>query len=198
MKVIGLAGGIGTGKSTVSRFLAELGAVVIDSDRVGHECLRPGGEVWRQVVAAFGRDILGPGDEIDRARLGQIVFSDARARARLNRIMHPAIREVVESRLDECRRQGVAVVVLEVPLLLGSDWTEMVDEVWVTVAAGDTVLRRLEERSGLSVEQAQARIDAQLPVQEQAGRADVVIDTGCSLEELKAKVAKLWARLEQA
>jgi len=167
MKVIGLTGGIGSGKSTVSRFLAELGTVVIDADKVGHELINPESETWQEVVAAFGRRILAPGGDIDRKKLGEIVFSDPEFLVRLNQIMHPRMFEVVKARIEEYSQQGVSVVVLEAPLLLEAGWSSLVDEVWVTVAPESAVLRRLTDRAGLSEAESLARIRSQLSSEEQ-------------------------------
>ena len=196
MKVIGLTGGIGSGKSTVSQFLAELGATIIDADKIGHEVLKPDTEVWREVVAAFGKQIVAANGTIDRKNLGAIVFSNPEARAQLNQIMHPRIYEMVKAQLAEYQRQGTNVVVVEAPLLVEADWTLLVDEVWVTTAAEDTVLKRLRERTGLSETESQARIRSQLPPEEKIKSADVVIDTDCDLDELKAKVRELWRGLQ--
>ncbi|MFB0558952.1 MAG: dephospho-CoA kinase [Dehalococcoidales bacterium] len=196
MKVIGLTGGIGSGKSTVSQFLAELGAVILNADGVGHEALKPDTEVWREVVAAFGRQVLTPDGSIDRARLGGIVFGNPESLSRLNRIMHPRMYDMVKARLDEYRRRGVDVVVLEAPLLIEAGWTSLVDEVWVTVASEATVLRRLEERTGLSESESLARIRSQLSSEARVEYADAVINTDCSLDELKARVGELWRGLE--
>ncbi|MBA7602567.1 Dephospho-CoA kinase [subsurface metagenome] len=195
MKVIGLTGGIGSGKSTVSQFLAELGAVIVDADRVGHEAFKPNTDVWREVVAAFGRQILTTNGDVDREKLGETVFANPESLLRLNQIMHPRIYEMVKARLEEYRRQGVSVVVLEAPLLIEAGWSSLVDEVWVTVAPESTVLRRLKERAGLSEQQSLARIHSQLPSEERIKHADVVIDNDCSLNELKAKVRELWQGL---
>ena len=195
MKVIGLTGGIGSGKSTVSRFLAQLGAVILDVDRVGHELLKPGTEVCCEVVAAFGRQILTPDGDIDRKKLGEVVFSHPESLSQLNQIMHPRIYDMVKAQLEEYRRQGVAVVVLEAPLLIEADWTSLVDEVWVTVASQSTVLRRLKEKFGLSEPEALVRIGCQLASEERVKHADVIIDTDCDLDELKAKVKELWRGL---
>jgi dephospho-CoA kinase len=201
MKVIGLTGGIASGKSTVSRFLAELGATVIDVDRVWHEGLRADGELRREIVAAFGEDILKPNGEIDRERLGKVVFGDTGALARLNGIMEPWMYRTVKARIEAYRRRGEKVVVLEVPLLLEVPLTlkpgqpslsDEVDEVWVTVAPEAVVLKRLRDKSGLDEAEARARIRSQMPSQEKLKHADVVIDTDCGLDELKAKVQKLW------
>ena len=196
MKVIGLTGGIGSGKSTVSQFLAELGAAILSADEVGHEALKPDTEIWRQVVAAFGRQILAPDDNIDRKKLGNIVFSNPESLSRLNQIMHPPMYDMVKARLEEYRRQGTGVVVLEAPLLLEAGWTSLADEVWVTTAPEATVLKRLEERSGMSPVESLARIRAQLSSTERVKHADVVIDTDCDLDELRSRVKELWQRLE--
>jgi len=195
MKVIGLTGGIGSGKSTVAQFLAELGAVVLDADKVGHVAFKLGTEAWREVVAAFGRQILTPDGEIDRRKLGEVVFGNPEALLRLNQIMHPQIGKMVKAQFEEYRRQGVRVVVLEIPLLLETGGTSLVDEVWVTVASESTVLRRLEERSGLSRQQSLARIRSQMSNEERVKHADEVINNDDSLDELKAKVKELWQKL---
>ena len=194
MKVIGLTGGIGSGKSTVSQFLEELGAFIIDADKVGHEAFKPDTELWREVVAAFGRQILKPGGEIDRNKLAEMVFGNPELLSRLNQIMHPRMYALVKAQLEEYRRQGVRVVVLEAPLLLEAGWTSLVDEVWVTVASESTVLRRLQEQIGLSKQQSLARIRSQLSSEERIKQADVVIDTDCSLDEVKTKVNELWGK----
>ena len=192
MKVIGLTGGIGSGKSAVARLLAELGAVIIDADKIGHEALKPDTEVWCEVVSAFGQRILTPGGDINRKKLGEIVFGNPASLLKLNQIMHPRMYERVTAQLEEYRRRGVDVAVLEAPLLLEAGWASLVDEVWVTVAAETTVLRRLQERTGLSEPESLARIRSQLPVEERVNRADVIVDTDCDLDELEAKVKELW------
>jgi len=197
MKVIGLTGGIGSGKSTVSQFLAELGAVILNADEVGHEAFKPDSEGWREVVTAFGRQILIPNGNIDRQKLGEIVFGHPECLSRLNQIMHPRIYDRVKAQLAEYRRQGTRVVVLEAPLLLEAGWTPLVDEVWVTTTPKATVLKRLEERSGMSQAESLTRIRSQLSSGERVKHADVVINTDCSLNELKSKVKELWQRLDR-
>jgi len=195
MKVIGLTGGIGSGKSTVSQFLAELGAVIIDADRVGHEAFKLDTKLWREVVAAFGTEILTSSGDIDRKKLGEIVFGNAELLSQLNQIMHPRMYVLVKAQLEEYRRRGVEVVVLEAPLLIEAGWASLVDEVWVTVATESTVLRRLQEKVGLSEQEALARIRSQLSSEERVKQASVVINTDCNLDELKAKLRQLWERL---
>ena len=196
MKVIGLTGGIGSGKSVVSQFLAELGAVVIDADKVGHEALKRDTDLYREVVAAFGKQILTPGGDIDRKKLGEIVFGNSESLLRLNQIMHPRMFDMVKAQIDGYRRQRTGVVVLEAPLLVEAGWTSLVDEVWVTVASETTVLRRIGERSGLSQAESLARIRSQLSSEERVKQADMVINTDCSLGELRARVGELWEGLQ--
>jgi len=194
-KVIGLTGGIGSGKSTVSQCLAELGAVIIDADKVGHEAFEPNTEAWREVAATFGRQILTPSGEIDRKKLGEIVFNNPEALSRLNQIMHPRMHDMMKAQIEEYRRQGVDVVVLEAAVLIEANWTSLVDEVWVTVAPEDAVVERLRKQRGLVEEQTLARIRSQLSSEERAKHADVVINNDGKLEEMKAKVKELWTRL---
>ncbi len=194
MKVIGLTGGIGTGKSTVARFLAELGAVVIDADEVGHEFLESDSQVRQQIVTSFGEDILTPEGKVDRRKLGRMVFENPRALSCLNRIIHPRISEVVKNRLEDYRR-GAGVVVIEAPLLVEAGWSSLVDQVWVTMAPKATVIKRLKAGKGLSRAEALARIRSQLPARERAKHADVVINNNAGLDGLKERVRELWQGL---
>ncbi|MFC1903398.1 dephospho-CoA kinase [Chloroflexota bacterium] len=196
MKIIGLTGGIGSGKSTVSEFLAELGANIIDADKLGHEALKPDTKVWHEIVSAFGRQVVNTNGTISREKLGAIVFRNTESRARLNQIMHPRIQDMVATQLEKYRRQGVDVVVLEVPLLLEAGWASLVDEVWVTTAPEATVLKWLRKRTKLSERELLARIRSQLPSEARIKHTDVVIDTDCNLDELKAKIKKLWQSLQ--
>ena len=197
MKVIGLTGGIGSGKSTVSRFLGEMGAVVLDADKVGHQAYQPGTETWKELVAAFGEDIVDPDSTIDRRMLGAIVFADPEALAHLNRIMHPRMFDMMKARIEEYRGQGTEVVVLEAAILLEANWTPLVDEVWVTVASESTVVQRTRERTGLPEEQIKARIRSQLSNEERSQQAKVVITNDGDLEELRVKVEELWQELQK-
>ena len=195
MKIIGLTGGIGSGKSTVAKFLAELGAGMIDVDKVGHEVLSSDVEIQREVVVAFSKQILTSTGDIDRKKLGEAVFGNAGSLSRLNQIVHPRMYEVVKTKLEEYRRQGMKVVVLDAPLLVEAGWTSIVDEVWVTVASESTVLRRLRERVGLSKPESLARIRSQLSSEERIKHADVAISNEGDLDELRARVEELWQGL---
>ena len=192
MKIIGLTGGIGSGKSTVARFLAELGAVVIDADKVGHEVLESDNQARQELIASFGRQIITPEGKIDRKKLSNLVFENPESLSCLNRITHPRIYEMVKARLEHYRQQGVDVVVVEAPLLIEAGWSSLVDEAWVTVALQATVIKRLRAGMGLSRAEAMTRIHSQLSAKEKVKHADVIINTDCSFAELKEKVSKLW------
>ena len=197
MMVIGLIGGIGTGKSTVSSMLRELGAVVINADEVGHQAYLPHQGVWDQVVEAFGRDILEPDETVNRRKLGGIVFSDPKHLERLNKIVHPWMFEELRKRIEELREQGASVVVLEAAILLEAHWEPLVDQIWTTAAPESEVIRRIMARDPLSEEQIRARIAAQMPQEERMARSDVVIDTNCTVAEVREKVERLWHELNQ-
>jgi dephospho-CoA kinase len=195
MKVIGLTGGIGSGKSTVAGYLAGLGAKGIDLDKVGHEVIKSDRRVFKRIVDEFGEDILDARGEIDRDRLAKIVFQDRKALARLNRIVHPAIDKVIDDRIKEYRARGVKVVVLEAAAMLEAGKVGQADELWVTTASEATVLGRLKKRSGYSEQEIKARMRSQLSNEERLKKADVVINTDGSLNLVKAMVEVEWHRL---
>jgi len=195
MLVIGITGNFGTGKTTVSQMLAELGAVAINADELGHELLQHDTQTYREIVAAFDKSILKPDGEIDRNNLGKLVFEDNSALARLNQITHPRIYEIVKKKIDGYRQAGTGIVVIEAALLLEAGWMPLLDQLWVTTAPEATIVKRLKSSRGLSEEQVLTRLRAQMPQEEKAKQADVVIDTDCSLDEIRARVTKLWRRL---
>ena len=192
MRVIGLTGGVGTGKSTVSQFLQDLGAVLLDADKVGHESYLPNSLTWKDLVAAFGDGILQPDQQIDRKKLGAIVFSDPARLAQLNGIVHPRMREMMKQKLQDMKARSVKVVVLEAAILIEAKWTPLVDEVWVTAAPEQTVIQRVQKRNNWTEEQIRGRIKAQLPDAERRRHAQVIVDTDCTLDEVREKVKALW------
>ena len=192
MLTIGLTGGIGTGKSAVADLLQELGASIIDADQLGHEAYTPNSEAWRQVVAAFGQEILTADGEIDRRKLGSIVFADPNELARLNAIMHPLMAGMVEQRKAELKAGGQSVAVVEAAVLFEAGWDSLVDEVWTTYAPVDTVVERLHARNGLSEEEARKRINSQMSVEERNRRSHVVVDNSSDLAALEHGVRDLW------
>ena len=132
MVVIGLTGGIASGKSTVSQMLREKGATVIEADKVGHEVYQPGSPGWREVVATFGPTVVGEGGNIDRSSLGEIVFRDPEALRRLNAITHPRMKAIMAQQVQALKEKGTPVVVLEAAVLIEAEWLSLVDEVWLT------------------------------------------------------------------
>ena len=192
MIVIGLTGGIGTGKTTVSKILQELGAEIIGADESGHEVYRRGTEAWRELVEAFGDGVLTADGEIDRSELAVVVFQDRHALERLNAIVHPRIRAAVEERIEELEGQGREVAVVEAALLVEASWGSLVDEVWVTVAPEDSVVERTRARNGLDSDAVRARIRSQAPREELLSHADAVIENGGSPRELRERVTALW------
>jgi len=195
-RVVGLTGGIGSGKSTVSRFLAELGARVVDADKIGHQSYQPGTDSWRDLVQTFGRDILAQNETIDRQKLAAIVFSQPEELKIFNAIVHPRMYKIAEKQIEEFRRQGVKVIVLDAPILFETNWTPLVDEVWVVVADEPHVIGRATARSGLNAEQIKSRIRAQMSNEDRIKRADAVIYNNGTAEELREKVNELWQRLK--
>ncbi len=197
MYVIGLTGGIGSGKSTVAEMLREKGAEVLSADLVGHEVYQPGRPAWQEIVDAFGREVVAADGSIDRKRLGAIVFADPRALKRLNAITHPRMKELMREKLSELNGRGVAVALLEAALLFDAGWDDLTDEVWVTVAPPEVAARRTAERSGIAVEEALARIRVQMSNEERTRRASVIIGTDCALEETRGQVAEEWRKLQR-
>ena len=192
MLTIGLTGGIGTGKSAVADLLQRLGAAVIDADRLGHQAYTPNSEAWQQVVAAFGSEILTEGNEVDRRKLGSIVFADPAELARLNGIMHPLMARMVEDQKVQLEKDGESVAVVEAAVLFEAGWNTLVDEVWSTDAPIEIVVRRLHDRNGLSEEEARKRINSQMSAEERNRRSDVVVDNSGDLAALERAVENLW------
>jgi dephospho-CoA kinase len=190
---VGLTGGIGSGKSTVSRLLAERGAVVIDSDLLAREVVEPGTPGLAAVVDAFGPEMLTADGRLDRDLLGSVVFADADARTRLNAIVHPLVRAASAERLV-----GVpddAVVVHDIPLLVEAGLADEFDVVVVVAASPAVRLDRLVRLRGMDPAAAQARIDAQATPEERLAVADVVLTNDGTQAELASQVEALWERL---
>ena len=198
MIVIGLTGGIGTGKSEVARIFQELGAVLINAYQLCHQAYTPHSEIWQEVVKAFGDEILQPGGEIDRKKLGSIVFADPDQLTRLNQIMHPRMARMVAQQVEELREQGADVVVVEAALLFEAGWDSLVGEVWSTESPEDLVIKRLQSRSGLSQEEAKKRIDSQMSAEERTSRSQVIVDNSGDLVELERVVRNIWDRRVKA
>jgi len=196
VKTIGLTGGIGSGKSTVSQLLGELGAFVIDADKVGHEIYLPGKEAWKQVTAAFGQDILAPDQTIDRKKLGAIIFGSDDARKKLNSIVHPLMFKDIDYRIKEKRADGFTKpIVVEAAILIEANWLPLADEVWLVVTNKNAVIERVASQRGLSAKDTETRIASQLSDAERRKYATLVIENDGSLEDLKIKVQQAWNRI---
>ena len=191
MLVIGLTGGIGTGKSLVSRMLHEHGATIIDADLVGHEAYTPHTETWQVVVDTFG-DVLAEDGQIDRRKLGGIVFSDPKQLEKLNAIMHPRMYKMIEERIQGHQAGGAETIVVEAAILIEAKWTPLVDEVWVTTAPENQVIDRIKGRNNMGEDAARARINSQMSSEERVGHADVLIANDGSMDQLKDTVDGLW------
>lgn len=191
MRVLGLTGGIGSGKSLVDAIFRELGAEVIDADALAREVVEPGQPALAEIVQSFGGDILLPDGRLNRSKLASVIFGDAAARARLNAITHPPIRQrITEAAAARAGRPGV--LVLDIPLLYESDRTGDVEKVIVVWVDEATQLRRLIERDRLTAEQARQRIAAQMPLEEKRRRADHVIDNSGSPESTRRQVEAIY------
>jgi dephospho-CoA kinase len=196
MKSIGLTGGIGSGKSLVSQILAELGAFVIDADKVGHEIYLPGRAAWHQMVETFGRDILASDQTIDRKKLGAIVFSSDEARKTLNSIVHPLMYQDIDRRIKEKQQEGFSQpIVLEAAILIEANWVPLVDLVWAIVTHKQAVVERVAQQRGLAAKDIESRIASQLPDTERIKQASLVIENNGSVEELKIKITDAWKQL---
>lgn len=206
--MIALTGGIGTGKSTVARMFAALGAVVIDADAIVHELQAPGSESLAEIAGAFGADMLRPDGSLDRERLGDRVFRDAAARARLNAIMHPRVGAEMARRLAAARERGAPLVLLDIPLLLEGRARRPEEHGTAARRAGDGVeavvvvyapealqVERQVARDGSRPEEAARRVASQLPIEEKRRLADHVIDNSGTLEETERQVRALFEEL---
>lgn len=193
MLKVGLTGGIGAGKSEVSRLLVECGAVLIDADRIAREVVAPGTAGLAAVVEAFGEDVLAPDGSLDRPKLGSVVFADPEKLAALNAIVHPLVG--ARSREVESAAAEDAVVVHDVPLLAENGLAPLYDVVVVVDASPATRLDRLVRLRGMSEEDARARMAAQATREKRLEIADIVIDNDVPLEQLRRRVRDIWADL---
>jgi dephospho-CoA kinase len=196
LPVIGLTGGIGAGKSTVTQILEELGAAVIDADKVGHQIYLPDLPAWGEIVTTFGQQVLNTDRTINRQALGKIVFADPEALQMLNRIVHPKMFDRMAELIAELRAQGgIQAIVVEAAVLIEANWMPLVDQVWVVLASDTVVVDRLAKQRHLSPEQVRTRIAAQLSNEERLKHAHVVIRNDGSLEEVRAAVQQAWNQL---
>ena len=192
MFVIGLTGGIGTGKTEVARVLKELGAVVIESDRVAHLLYEPGTKAHRAIVERFGGGVVDDTGVINRKSLGEIVFADTVKRLELEEIVWPAAKQWIADRLENEERRGTQVVVIEVPKLYDAGWDDLVDTVWTVESPGAVISQRVVARSGIDELAVEAIVAAQLTREDREAKADLVIENDKTIKDLRNQISTLW------
>jgi phosphopantetheine adenylyltransferase/dephospho-CoA kinase len=195
--IIGLTGGIASGKSTASKYFAERGAYVIDSDKLGHRAYEPGTEAFTAVARTFGPDVVGADGRIDRKVLGGKVFGKPEELKKLTDIVWPEIRRLTQIEIATALEEDPdRIVVLEAAVMLEAGWNRSTDEVWVVIVDPDVAVQRAVARDGVDEAAVRARIAAQLTNAERIARADVVIDNSGTLEELLMKLDAAWNALQ--
>ena len=198
MAVIGLTGGVASGKSTVSQMLAQLGAHIIDADLIARQVVEPGLPAWTEIVDTFGEGLLNPDRTLNRGKLGGIVFSDPEALAVLNRIVHPRVIAVENQQISEIReRYPGDLIVLDIPLLIETGGQSRVEKLIVVVADEEKQIERLVERNCLSREEAVKRIRTQMELKEKVKFADYVIDNNTTLANTHSQVEAIWREINQ-
>ncbi|CAM3488463.1 dephospho-CoA kinase [Brevibacillus invocatus] len=193
--ILGLTGGIATGKSTVTGMLRERGIPVIDADQIAREVVEPGKPAYDAIVGHFGRDILLEDGQIDRKKLGEIVFSDESERQKLNAIVHPEVRRVMREEAETAEKNGASIVFMDIPLLFESKLQYMVEKIVVVYAPAAMQLARMMERDELEEEQAQKRLRAQFPIDQKREEADFLIDNSRTREETERQVENMLAEI---
>jgi len=193
IRVIGLTGGIASGKSSVASVFQAKGAMVIDADQLAREAVEPGSRGLAEVTAAFGKGVLASDGRLNRQRLGALVFSDGQKRKQLEGILHPEIKRLAEERIAGAAGTGHRVVFYMAPLLIEAGATDRVDEVWVVTVRPEVQLERLVLRDGISRDEAQRIIDSQMPLAEKEKYGRVVIDNSGTPEETGRRLAEIWA-----
>lgn len=195
MKWIGLTGGIATGKSTVAKMIRDLGLPVIDADSLAREVVQAKSLGLAAVVAAFGPDILKPDQSLDRSRLGQIIFSDSAKRDRLEKILHPLIQEKKNTERRRLENEGVEIAFYDVPLLFEKNLEKDFDKTVLVYCSRDEQIQRMVERNQLSVQEAELRLQSQLPIDDKLKKAHFVIFNREGLSELRANTSAVVKEL---
>jgi dephospho-CoA kinase len=196
VKLIGLTGGIASGKSTVAKILRQLGAAIVDADGLSREVVEPGSDGWKEIVAAFGMEILQADQTLDRQKLRALIFNNPGARKQLEAIIHPKVRALAEQRIRQHGDAGFALVVYEVPLLFEGKIHEWLRPVILVACNVDAQRRRLETRDRITREAAQKIIDAQMSLEEKRRLADYVIENDGSLADLENQVRAVVAKIQ--
>lgn len=194
IRIIGLTGGIATGKSSIAQFFKEQGVPVIDADQLARDAVLPGSPVLEKIISIFGRDVITQHGELDRKRLGTMIFSDTVKRRQLEEILHPMIRRLAKERIDLAAAAGHQRLIYMAPLLIEASATDRVDTVWVVTVRPEIQLERLMRRNGISRVQAQQIIDSQMPLSEKEQYGSVVIDNSGTEAETRMILENVWAK----
>lgn len=192
MRVIGLTGGIASGKSTVSRYLSELGAVIIDADMLARQIVDPFTPAWKEIREEFGPDVFDEKDNLDRKKMAGLIFGSPLLRERLNAIIHPRVIAAVRDLIEEKKRGSALLIVVDAPLLIEAGMTRLVDEVWVISVPEEIQIKRLVERDGTTREEAMDRLRSQMPLHEKLLYADHIIDNNGTIEQTRKCLEHLF------
>jgi len=194
---VGLTGGIACGKSTVAQVFVMLGAYLIDFDKLAHEVQEPGKPAWKEIVRYFGKDILNQDETIDRNRLAQIVFTDKKELEALNNIVHPLVFNLWQERLDKIKiKEEHAIILSDIPLLFEGKMQDLFDLTILVLISPEEQICRLMARNNLSRNEAQIRLQSQMPIADKIGLANIVIDNQDNVSQTKEKVAEIWWQLK--
>lgn len=196
MKLVGLTGGIASGKSTVAKILQSLGAAIVNADDLAREVAEPGHEAWKEIVASFGADILQSDQTLDRQKLRTLIFNQPEARKRLESIIHPRVRALAEERIRQYAAAGYPVVIYEVPLLFEGNLQEWLRPVILVACDVKTQTARLQKRDHLTVADAEKHIAAQMSLKDKRRLADYVIENNGSLEDLERQTRQILEKLK--
>lgn len=191
--VVGLTGGVATGKTTIAEIFKSLGAVIIDADKIAREIVKPNSSTWQKIKDYFGTKILNDDLSINRNLLGELIFSNEIHRNKLNKITHPEIIHKIKQEIKNAQHQ---IVIIDAPLLIETNMLSMVDKLIVVTASEETQIKRVMKRDNLSKESAKSRIDSQMPLSVKVKLADFVINTDCPKIELEEKVKVVWESLK--
>ena len=191
---VGLTGGIASGKSTVTEILESLGAKIIDADKVAHQLMEPKKELWQKIIDAFGQKILTENEEIDRDKLGNLIFNDSQKKKKIDQLSHPIIISEIESRL-ETLEQDNQIIIADIPLLIEADLMDLFQEVWVVYVKKEIQINRLMNRDNIDRKQAVAKIESQMSLKEKKKYADRIINNNGSVSQLEKQVKKIWREI---
>ena len=198
VKVVGITGGFKSGKTTVAHILSNLGARVIDTDKLAHRALLPGTETYRRIVKGFGKRILNDNGRIDRRKLARVVFNDSKRLKLLNNIIHPYVKKELKKKLLEMKRDNLnTIVVVEVPLLFEAGMQQIMDKIIVVSASKNKQIERAKKDMSLSEDEIKKRIGVQMPMSKKKKLADLEVDNNGSIEKTKRQIEKIWEEIKK-